>query len=49
MEWQYVDKPEEKWLGTTICRNTGAKRNPEGSPAVEGEKPFTHEQRTPTS
>jgi Mn-containing catalase len=49
MEWDYVDKPEEQWLGSTIRRNTGAEHNPEGSPTVEGKKPFTHEQHTPTS
>lgn len=49
MEWDYVEKPEVQWLGTSLRNNTGAETNPTGAPAVDGEKPFTHEQRTPTS
>lgn len=49
VEWEYIEKPEQQWLGTDLRRNTGGERNPSGSPAVEGDKPFTHEQRTPTS
>lgn len=49
MQWEYVEKPEQEWLGTDKRKNRGAERNPDGSPAVQGEKPFTHEQRTPTS
>jgi Mn-containing catalase len=48
IEWRYVEKPTEEWLGSTLRQNTGAEANPEGSPAVPGEKPFTHEQRMPT-
>ncbi|OBK72867.1 manganese catalase family protein [Mycobacterium sp. 1274761.0] len=49
MKWKYVQKPEEEWLGTKIRENKGAKNNPEGQPDVPCEKPFTHEQRTPTT
>lgn len=49
MKWKYVGKPEEEWLGTKLRENTGAKNNPEGEPDVPCEKPFTHEQRMPTS
>lgn len=49
MEWEYVEKPEQQWLGSDARKNKGAERVPDGSPAVQGEKPFTHEQRTPTS
>jgi Mn-containing catalase len=49
MEWEYVEKPEQEWLGGTKRKNKGAERNPEGQPAVQSEKPFTHEQRMPTS
>jgi Mn-containing catalase len=49
IEWEYIEKPEEQWLGTSIRRNTGAEQNPTGSPAVDSEKPFTHEQRIPTT
>jgi Mn-containing catalase len=49
IEWDYVEKPEQQWLGTDLRNNTGAKKNPDGEPAVEGEKPFTHEQHTATS
>jgi Mn-containing catalase len=48
MEWEYVEKPEQEWLGGTKRKNKGAERSPEGQPAVQSEKPFTHEQRTPT-
>jgi Mn-containing catalase len=46
---KYIEKPEEQWLGTAIRQNKGAEQNPTGSPDVEGEKPFTHEQRMPTT
>jgi Mn-containing catalase len=49
MEWEYVDKPLEQWLGGATRRNKGAENNPQGSPAINAEKPFTHEQRTPTT
>lgn len=49
MEWEYVEKPEQQWLGGTARQNKGAEQNPSGSPAINAEKPFTHEQRTPTS
>jgi hypothetical protein len=49
MEWKYIEKPQEQWLGNTIRQNTGAQQNPTGSPAVDSEKPFTHEQYTPTT
>lgn len=46
MKWKYVNKPQEEWLGGKLRQNQGAKKNPEGSPAVDSEKPFTHEQHT---
>ncbi|MGV0735429.1 manganese catalase family protein [Mycobacterium syngnathidarum] len=49
MKWKYVSKPEEDWLGGRLRQNQGAKKNPEGSPAVDSEKPFTHEQHTATA
>ncbi|BBZ40138.1 manganese catalase family protein [Mycobacterium conspicuum] len=49
VEWEYVEKPEQQWLGSDIRQNKGAEQNPSGSPAVEDEKPFTHEQRIPTT
>lgn len=48
-EWQYVEEPTTEWLGSTLRQNMGAKTNPEGSPAVPSDKPFTHEQRMPTA
>ncbi|MGV0715046.1 manganese catalase family protein [Mycolicibacterium sp. XJ662] len=48
MKWDYVEKPQEQWLGTKKRENKGAQRCPEGQPAVQGEKPFTHEQHTAT-
>jgi Mn-containing catalase len=49
MEWEYVEKPEEQWLGGQKRKNKGEERSPGGEPAVQSEKPFTHEQRTPTT
>ncbi len=49
MEWEYVEKPEEQWLGSDRRQNTGQQTNPQGEPAIDAEKPFTHEQRIPTT
>jgi Mn-containing catalase len=49
IEWDYVEKPEQQWLGTSLRENTGAEQNPEGSPAVPADKPFTHEQHVATT
>ena len=49
VEWDYIDKPEQQWLGSEIRENKGAEHNPSGSPAIEGDKPFTHEHRIPTT
>lgn len=49
MKWDYVEKPEQQWLGTKKRENKGNQRCPEGQPAVQGEKPFTHEQHSATS
>jgi Mn-containing catalase len=49
MEWEYVEDPEQQWLGGEKRKNKGAERSPDGQPAVPSEKPFTHEQRMPTS
>jgi Mn-containing catalase len=48
-EWTYIENPETQWLGTDMRQNTGAEHNPAGSPAVDGDKPFTHEHRIPTT
>ena len=49
MEWEYVENPEEQWLGGNKRQNKGPENNPDGQPAVQSEKPFTHEQRIPTT
>jgi Mn-containing catalase len=49
MEWNYVEAPMQEWLGSDIRQNKGQERNPSGEPAVQGEKPFTHEQHAPTT
>jgi Mn-containing catalase len=46
MEWRYVANPATEWLGTPERENKGPQQNPEGTPQVQGEKPFTHEQHT---
>jgi Mn-containing catalase len=47
MEWDYVERPID-WLDTDVRANKGAEKSPGGSPAVQGSKPFTHEQHTGT-
>ena len=47
MEWTYVARPTEDWLGSDARHNQGEHRSPGGTPAVDSEKPFTHEQRVP--
>jgi Mn-containing catalase len=47
VEWEYVADPVRDWLGTGHRENRGPATNPEGSPAVAGSKPFTHEQHGP--
>lgn len=49
MEWEYIERPEEQWLGTSLRENKGEEINPDGQPAVAGNKPFTHEQHTATT
>lgn len=49
MEWQYVANPTEQWLGSDVRQNQGEQRSPGGTPYVDSEKPFTHEQRVATS
>ncbi|BBZ57973.1 MULTISPECIES: manganese catalase family protein [Mycolicibacterium] len=49
MSWNYVKSPTKDWLGTSLQKNTGAKNNPSGEPAVHCDKPFTHEQHTATT
>lgn len=49
MKWEYVKDPEKQWLTTNKRKNKGEQTSPDGQPAVASEKPFTHEQRTPTS
>ncbi|NKY87380.1 manganese catalase family protein [Nocardia veterana] len=47
MSWDYVADPASDWLGSGKSRNKGADSNPQGQPAVDGTKPFTHEQHIP--
>jgi Mn-containing catalase len=49
MEWRYVEAPTQQWLGTDIRQNHGAENNPNGTPAVQGDKPFTHEEHHPAN
>lgn len=49
MEWEYVANPAEQWLGGETRKNKGEQRSPGGTPNVDSEKPFTHEQRIATS
>lgn len=47
MSWDYVEDPVSGWLSAGKGRNHGAENNPQGEPAVDGTKPFTHEQHIP--
>ncbi|MBF4998746.1 manganese catalase family protein [Nocardia sp. BSTN01] len=47
MSWDYVEDPVSGWLSAGKGRNHGAENNPQGEPAVDGTKPFTHEQHVP--
>jgi Mn-containing catalase len=49
MEWTYIKNPAQHWLGTDARRNMGDQRSPGGTPNVESQKPFTHEQHVPMS
>ncbi len=49
MEWDYVTDPAGQWLGSAARRNQGEERSPGGTPAVQSEKPFTHEHRVATT
>jgi Mn-containing catalase len=49
MAWEYVENPESEWLGGETRKNKGTEKSPDGQPMVQSDKPFTHEQRTPTS
>lgn len=49
VEWDYIEKPEQQWLGSETRKNKGAEHNPSGSPAVNDDKPFTHEHRVPAT
>ncbi|MEU2174018.1 hypothetical protein ABZ552_07320 [Nocardia sp. NPDC019219] len=46
-QWRYADNPVAEWLGSDERTNHGGEANPEGEPAVQGTKPFTHEQHMP--
>ena len=48
VEWEYVEDPVRDWLGPSQRDNQGPTANPEGSPAIAGTQPFTHEQHMPT-
>ncbi|QCQ91369.1 manganese catalase family protein [Rhodococcus sp. SGAir0479] len=43
-EWRYVEAPAEQWLHSEDSANRGETASPQGEPAVQGTKPFTHEQ-----
>lgn len=44
-----MKNPAKDWLGGSTRENRGPRDNPDGSPAVAGEKPFTHEQHRATT
>lgn len=43
IEWEYVKSPTRDWLGGSVRQDRGPHDNPDGSPAVQSEKPFAHE------
>ncbi|GFG86180.1 manganese catalase family protein [Mycolicibacter algericus] len=48
LQWEYVKSPSRDWLGGSLRQNRGPQDNPDGSPAVGADKPFTHEQHRAT-
>lgn len=48
IEWEYVKSPTRDWLGGSVRQNRGPQDIPDGSPAVQSEKPFAHEQHSAT-
>lgn len=49
MQWEYVEKPTEQWLGTDNRTNKGAHGDGGGRPGVTEGKPFTHEHHIPAT
>lgn len=49
MQWRYVAAPIQDWLGSDERQNRGSEDNREGSPAVQAQKPFTHQRHVPTN
>ncbi|ORB87892.1 manganese catalase [Mycobacterium kansasii] len=50
MQWDYVRSPNsQEWLGSSSRQNRGQRDNPQGSPAIPSQKPFTHQQHTATT
>lgn len=49
VEWRYVDRPAQEWLGSEERANRGDERNPDGEPGVRGSKPYVHEQHAPST
>lgn len=47
MEWRYVERPTEQWLTSGESSNQGQERSPDGRPAVQGSKPFRHQEHVP--
>jgi Mn-containing catalase len=48
VEWDYVDDPAgKKWAGSARAKNKGADRSPGGSPDVESERVFSHQEHVP--
>lgn len=47
MEWDYVENPAQDWLSGDTRTNKGQEKSPEGTPAVQGSKPFVHEVHLP--
>jgi Mn-containing catalase len=46
-EWRYVERPVDEWLSSADHKNQGRQKSPGGTPAVQGSKPFVHQEHIP--
>jgi Mn-containing catalase len=49
VQWRYVERPVDVWLSSPDHANRGQEKSPSGQPAVQGTKPFVHQDHIPTS
>lgn len=48
VQWRYVEQPVAEWLSSAESANRGDQISANGQPAVQGSKPFVHQEHIPT-